>query len=184
MIFSMFISRDIIDIYAMLLFMRLWIEWALSDVCNPMSIIIINSTKITIFPLISIITNSYFLYILILLEMYILLIFKYCFLYFLKIRLMKFEYIYLIMGIFSLIKSYGYIIFWNVTIRSFISWVNRKVNVMEYFFIELTEPIMKVCRHLVPKIGNIDISAMVIVLVLYFLNFIGASIFPNVWYLL
>ncbi|UDG80545.1 hypothetical protein GFK87_00354 [Candidatus Annandia pinicola] len=184
MIISMFVSKNFLDAYTMLLFMRLWMEIARSDIYNPISIILIKFTKITFFPWKKILICLSYFYFFIILKMYMLVITKYCFLYFLYSHMFDFNYVYLYIGMFSLLKSYGYIMFWNITIRSLISWINRKINVVEYFFIELTEPILRVCRLFVPKIGEIDISAMVIIFTLYFLNFIGANLFPDVWYLL
>jgi len=39
-------------------------------------------------------------------------------------------------------------------------------------------------RRILPAIGSINFSAMIVILMLYALNFLGMDLFPGLWYLL
>lgn len=62
---------------------------------------------------------------------------------------------------------------WIVIIRAVLSWVNipslYEVNVILY---RLTEPVLRPIRKLVPphRVGGIDISPIILVLVIIFIN--------------
>jgi len=50
--------------------------------------------------------------------------------------------------------------------------------------VQLTEPLMAPIRRILPAMGGIDFSAMIVILVLYALNFLGMDLFPGLWFLL
>ena len=54
----------------------------------------------------------------------------------------------------------------------------------DYLLVQLTEPMMAPIRRILPAMGGIDFSAMIVILVLYALNFLGMDLFPGLWYLL
>jgi YggT family protein len=43
---------------------------------------------------------------------------------------------------------------------------------------------MSPIRRILPAMGGIDFSAMVVILILYMLNYLGMDLFPGLWYLL
>jgi len=90
----------------------------------------------------------------------------------------------LLVGLLSLIKSAGYLVFWVIIIRSLMSWISQGRGAMDYVLIQLTEPLMAPIRRILPAMGGIDFSAMIVILVLYALNFLGMDLFPGLWYLL
>ncbi|QJC28691.1 hypothetical protein GJT81_01505 [Enterobacteriaceae endosymbiont of Plateumaris consimilis] len=88
---------------------------------------------------------------------------------------------YIIIGLFSLIKSCGYLIFWLVTIRSIFSWFNRNYNDFDLILNILTDQILEPVKKFVPPIYNIDISPFIISVILYLLNFLGQDVFHVFW---
>lgn len=62
---------------------------------------------------------------------------------------------------------------WIVIIRALISWVNPDpYNPIVRFLVSATEPVLRPIRRLVPtyRIG-IDLSPLIVILAIYFLNF-------------
>ena len=62
---------------------------------------------------------------------------------------------------------------WIVIVRALISWVNPDpYNPIVRFLVEATEPVLRPIRRLVPtyRIG-IDLSPLIVILAIYFLNF-------------
>ncbi len=49
---------------------------------------------------------------------------------------------------------------------------------------QLTEPLMAPIRRIIPAMGGIDFSAMVVILILYLINYLGMDLFGEIWFLL
>ncbi|NPA15102.1 MAG: YggT family protein [Deferribacteres bacterium] len=61
--------------------------------------------------------------------------------------------------------------FWIIIIRAIISWVNPDpYNPIVRFLYQVTEPVLRPIRRIIPPIGGIDLSPMVVILVIYFLQ--------------
>ncbi len=76
----------------------------------------------------------------------------------------------LLFGLISLVKSAGYLIFWVMIIRALMSWVPGR-SPIDYVMYQLTEPLMAPIRRIIPAMGGIDFSAMVVILILYLINY-------------
>lgn len=81
-------------------------------------------------------------------------------------------------------KSAGYLIFWVMIIRALMSWISQGRSPIDYVMYQLTEPLMAPIRRIIPAMGGIDFSAMVVILILYLLNYLGMDLFPQLWFLL
>ncbi|CCK15866.1 Integral membrane protein YggT, involved in response to extracytoplasmic stress (osmotic shock) [Cronobacter universalis NCTC 9529] len=90
----------------------------------------------------------------------------------------------LVVGLLSLLKSAGQLVFWVIIIRSLMSWVSQGRSPIEFVLIQLTEPLMAPIRRILPAMGGIDFSAMGVIIVLYLLNYLAMDLFPGLWYLL
>jgi YggT family protein len=59
---------------------------------------------------------------------------------------------------------------WVIIIRALISWVNPDPwNPIVRFLYQVTEPVLRPIRHRLP-FGGIDLSPMVVILIIYFLQ--------------
>jgi YggT family protein len=90
----------------------------------------------------------------------------------------------LLFGLISLVKSAGYLIFWVMIIRALMSWVSQGRSPIDYVMYQLTEPLMAPIRRIIPAMGGIDFSAMVVILILYLINYLGMDLFGEIWFLL
>lgn len=90
----------------------------------------------------------------------------------------------LLFGLISVIKSAGYLVFWVIIIRSIMSWISQGRSPMDYVLMQLTEPLMSPIRRFLPAMGGLDFSAMVVILVLYMLNYLGMDLLGQLWFLL
>lgn len=68
---------------------------------------------------------------------------------------------------------------WVIIIRALISWVNPDpYNPIVQFLYTITEPVMAPIRNRLPGIGGFDISPIVVILVIFFLqSFLVASLY-------
>lgn len=90
----------------------------------------------------------------------------------------------LLFGVISLVKATGYLIFWVMIIRALMSWVSQGRSPMDYLLYQLTEPLMAPIRRILPAMGGIDFSGMVVILILYLINYLGMDLLGELWFVL
>ena len=69
------------------------------------------------------------------------------------------------------------------------SWVSQGRSPMEYVLIQLADPLLRPIRSLLPSMGGIDFSPMILVLLLYVINMgvaevlqaTGNMLLPGLW---
>ncbi|AFP85476.1 putative integral membrane protein [secondary endosymbiont of Heteropsylla cubana] len=177
-----FVFKTIIDLYIMLLLLRCWIHFIGCSIYNVFSQFIIKSTEKVITPLHRIIPPIRLLDIASLFVAFTLATIKFPLLTFIEARVVILDSIYLLIGFLALLKAAGKLIFFMVTICSLLSWISQGRTQIDVILYELSEPIMSPIRRISPDIGGIDFSAMIISIILYFLNYLGMDLFPCIWY--
>jgi YggT family protein len=82
-------------------------------------------------------------------------------------------------ALISLISMVINLLIWLLIIQAVLSWLlafdvvnrsNRLVNMIWDFTNRLSEPLLKPLRKVIPLIGGIDLSPMVLILILIFLD--------------
>ena len=54
--------------------------------------------------------------------------------------------------------------------RAILSWVSQGRNPIDYVLLQLTEPLLAPIRRIIPPLGGLDLSVLVLFLVLQALN--------------
>ncbi|PPI86252.1 YggT family protein [Candidatus Pantoea edessiphila] len=90
----------------------------------------------------------------------------------------------LLVGVLALFKSTGSIIFWVIIIRSLLSWINQGYNPLDFTLHQMSEIIIGPIRKLLPNTGIIDFSPMIVIFILYTLNYLCLDLFSKFWYYL
>ena len=166
---------SIINLYALVLVLRVWLQFARVDYYNPLSQFVLKATDAVlkpmrkIAPIIGNIDTSAFLLIFILGALKSVLYFG------LAIDGM------LILGVLSILKAVGVAIFYVLFAGAIASWFNRGNNPIFYALYQLTEPLLKPIKRILPTIGMIDFSPMVIAIILLFLNNLFYDYFNLLW---
>lgn len=179
-----FIVQTFIEIYVMVLLLRIWMQWARCDFYNPLAQFVVKLTQPIIAPLRRIIPPIGPIDSASLLLAFILSTVKYPLLFWINVGMPSFSLYTLLIGLLSVIKGAGYLVFWIVLIRSIMSWVSQGRSPMDYVLLQLTEPLLAPIRRFIPAMGGIDFSTMALVLILYALNYLGMDLFPKIWYAL
>ncbi|WWO96382.1 MAG: YggT family protein [Candidatus Dasytiphilus stammeri] len=86
-----------------------------------------------------------------------------------------------LIGIISLIKIAGSLVLWIILIQGIIKLITPRYHPLDHILMQLTEPIISPIRNNIPNIGCIDLSPLVVVLLIHFLNVLGLNIFPKLW---
>jgi YggT family protein len=179
-----FIVKTLIDLYVMVLLLRIWMQWSRCDFYNPFSQFIVKITQPIIGPLRRIIPAMGPIDSASLLLAFLLTTLKYPILLLIQTGSLSLDPMNLLVGLLSLLKSAGTLVFWMILIRAIMSWVSQGRSPFDFVLMQLTEPLMAPIRRILPAMGGIDFSGMGVILVLYLLNYLGMDLFPGLWYLL
>lgn len=179
-----FLVKTLIELYVMVLLLRIWMQWSRCDFYNPFSQFIVKITQPIIGPLRRVIPSIGPIDSASLLLAFILTTIKYPVLLLIQAGVLSLDPMNLLVGLLSLLKSAGSLVFWVIIIRSLMSWISQGRSPIEYVLMQMTEPMMAPIRRIIPAMGGIDFSAMGVILVLYLLNYLGMDLFPGLWYLL
>ncbi|MFC0226461.1 YggT family protein [Serratia aquatilis] len=179
-----FLVKTVVDIYVMVLLLRVWMQLTRTDFYNPFSQFVVKITQPIIGPLRRIIPSMGPVDSASLLLAFLLMTIKYPLLLLIQGGAMSLSPYNLLFGLISLIKSAGYLIFWVMIIRAIMSWISQGRSPVDYVMYQLTEPLMSPIRRVIPAMGGIDFSAMVVILILYLINYLGMDLFGELWFLL
>ncbi|WP_058911030.1 YggT family protein [Entomohabitans teleogrylli] len=179
-----FLVKTLIELYVMVLLLRIWMQWSRCDFYNPFSQFIVKITQPVIGPLRRVIPSLGPIDTASLLLAFILTTLKYPLLLLIQSGALSLDPMNLLVGLLSLLKSAGSLVFWVIIIRSIMSWISQGRSPIEYVLMQMTEPMMAPIRRIIPAMGGIDFSAMGVILILYLLNYLGMDLFPGLWYLL
>lgn len=56
------------------------------------------------------------------------------------------------------------------------SWISQGRNPVDYLLYQLTEPLMAPIRRIIPAMGGLDFSAMIVMFILIALNYLRSDI--------
>ena len=180
-----FLLSTVIELYTMALLLRVWMQWARCDFYNPFSQFIVKITQPIVGPLRRIIPAMGPIDRSSLLMAFILSVIKAIVLF----MVITFQPIIWISAVLILVKTVGSLIFWVLLVMAIMSGVSRGRSPVENALIPLTEALLRPIRSLLPAMGGIDFSPMLLVLLLYVLNMgiaellqaTGNMLLPGLW---
>ncbi len=86
----------------------------------------------------------------------------------------------LILGVLMPVKTFGYLLFILLIIQALSSWLPATRSLC-LLMSQLTYPVTAPVQRIIPPIGMIDISLMIVIFVLYAVNGICYRIFGSFW---
>ncbi|MBT0723545.1 YggT family protein [Rosenbergiella sp. S61] len=176
-----FLVKTFIELYVLVLLLRIWMQCARCDFYNPLAQFVVKLTQPIIGPLRRVIPAIGPIDGASLLLAFILTTLKYPLLVAINNGGFSLSLSLLLIGVLSLLKAAGNLVFWVILIRSIMSWVSQGRSPVDHVLYQLTEPLMSPIRRWLPAMGGIDFSAMIVILILYALNYLGMDLFSNLW---
>ncbi|AGH39190.1 Integral membrane protein [Bibersteinia trehalosi USDA-ARS-USMARC-188] len=88
-----------------------------------------------------------------------------------------------IIGVLSILKTFGQILFYTTLIRALMSWVTQGNHPLDYLIAQITEPVLGIIRKVLPRTGMLDFSVMVLGFGLLLLNNAMLRVFGGLWVL-
>ncbi|ENM5765353.1 YggT family protein [Vibrio mimicus] len=178
-----FLINTLFDLYIMVVILRIWLQAARADFYNPFSQFIVKATQPVVGPLRRVIPSLGSMDLATVLFAYVLCVLKYVALVLIASGgAVTFSADFLFLGLLSLIKAAGGLLFWVLLIRAILSWISQGRSPIEYVFHQLTEPMLAPIRRIIPVMGGFDLSVLVLFIVLQFANFLMGDFIGPIWY--
>lgn len=174
--FLTFIVPTIIQLYIIILLLRVWMQWVRADFYNPFSQFVVKTTEPIVGPLRRFIPAIGAIDTATLLVAYILTIANILFVMWATNTLALISIALLPISFIQLLTYAGKLVFWLILIRAILSWISQGRNPIDYMLMQLTEPLMSPIRRIIPAMGWLDFSAMIVMLILIALNYLRLDI--------
>jgi YggT family protein len=164
-----FLVNTLFDLYIMVILLRVWLQVARADFYNPFSQFIVKATQPVVAPLRRVIPSLggwdsatiVFGYIVACLKIIALS---------LVMNMAINPTVIAVSGLVILLTAVFKIIFWVLVLRAILSWVSQGRNPIEAVMHQLSEPLLAPVRRFVPPIGGLDLSMIVVLLGLQFVE--------------
>jgi len=171
-----FITTTVIQLYIFVLLLRVWMQCVRADFYNPFSQFIVKATQPIVGPLRRIIPAIGPIDTATLLVAFILTLAAIIFGMWATSMLPALGITIIPMGIILLLTYVGKLIFWMILIRAILSWVSQGRNPVDFLLFQLTEPLMAPIRRIIPAMGGLDFSAMIVMFILIALNYLRVDV--------
>ena len=89
----------------------------------------------------------------------------------------------LLMSVLTCVKCFGYLMLMILIVQALCSWLPSTRSI-SYLMYQMSAPFVAPVQKLIPPIGVIDISLMIVVLVIFALDSFFGSIFAPFWYII
>ncbi|MDA3135084.1 MULTISPECIES: YggT family protein [Enterobacteriaceae] len=180
-----FLISTALELYTMVMLLRIWMQWARCDFYNPLAQFVVKATQPIVGPLRRILPSMGPIDTASLVMAFVLSLIKSMVLF----MVITFQPIIWIAALLILLKTIGLLVFWVLLVMALMSWISRGRSPVEYVLMQLTEPLLSPIRRMLPAMGGIDFSPMVLVLLLYVLNMgmmellqsTGNMLLPGLW---
>jgi YggT family protein len=167
------------NLYLMVVLLRFWLQLAKADFYNPLSQFVVKATNPLVLPLRRVIPSLGMVDSATLLLAYLVATMKFVLLQLLLMGSVAIPST-LIIGLLSLIKEAGFLIFWVVILRALLSWFSQGRNPIEQVMHQLTEPLLRPIRRILPPLGGLDLSVLVLIIALQFLYHLFGDLFRGI----
>lgn len=163
-----FLIDTLFNLYLMVVLLRLWLQSARADFYNPLSQFVVKATNPPLIPLRRFIPSIGALDTASLVLALLVAVAK-----LLTLQLLAGSIsiqMTLVGALMLLIAEAFNLIFWVVIIRAIMSWFSQGRNPMEHLLSQLTEPLLSPIRKIIPPIGGLDLSVLVLLVGMQFLQ--------------
>ncbi|WP_417760434.1 YggT family protein [Shewanella sp.] len=172
-----FLINTLFDLYLMVVLLRIWLQLARADFYNPFSQFIVKATHPIIKPMrrvLPAIGNLDTASVVLALAVVVLKIVLIALIAGQPINIAAI----LLFSVVSVIKQAGVLLFYLLIVRAILSWVSQGRNPFELVLIQLTEPFLTPIRRIIPPMGGLDLSVLVLFILLNFINLLLAQHVP------
>lgn len=173
---TVFLISTLFNLYLMVVILRLWLQMARADFYNPLSQFIVKATHPIVGPLRRFIPSFGRLDTATLVLAIAVAALKVTTLGFLFGGTLNPVSI-LIIACVDVVKEALSLMFWVLLLRAILSWVSQGASPIDYVLHQLTEPFLAPIRRILPPMGGLDLSVLVAIIGLQFLQILLQDMF-------
>lgn len=165
-----FLIDTLFDLYLMVVLLRIWMQLARADFYNPLSQFVVKATHPVVGPLRRFIPPLGSLDTASLLFAFVICVVKLALLVTMAGSQPSWSLLIIGSGL-TLLKQVFQLMFWILIIRAILSWVSQgNYNPIEALLHQLTEPMLAPIRRVIPPLGGLDLSVLVLIIGLQFIQ--------------
>ncbi|AOT07169.1 YggT family protein [Pseudoalteromonas luteoviolacea] len=164
-----FLIETVFNLFLMVVLLRFWMQWARVDFYNPVSQTVVKATSFAVNPLRKIIPGFAGIDFASLVLAFIVAGAK------ISVLMLMFSGHWdaataALGGLLTVLREAFSLVFWILVIRALLSWVVQGYNPAAAVFEQLTEPLLRPVRKVIPPLGGLDLSIMVVLIGMMFLQ--------------
>ena len=174
---TVFLVDTLFSLYLMVVILRLWLQMVQADFYNPLSQFVVKATHPIVGPLRHVIpsigrfdTATFVLAVAV------------CALKLITLGLMFGGNLnpigIAILSVMGVVKETLTLMFWVLLLRAILSWVSQGRSPVDYVLHQLTEPFLAPIRRVIPPLGGLDLSVLIAIIALQFLQLLIQDFFP------
>ena len=173
-----FLISTLFDLYLMVVLLRLWLQLVRADFYNPFSQFVVKATHPIVGPMRRILPSMGSLD-----TATLVLALAVAMLKVTTVTLMfsggELNPVFIaISGALVVVKEIFSLLFWVLIIRALLSWVSQGYNPIELVLHQLTEPLLAPIRKVLPPLGGLDLSVLVVLIGLQFIQLLIKDFIP------
>ncbi|MGL5147569.1 MAG: YggT family protein [Plesiomonas shigelloides] len=172
-----FLVTTLFDLYLMVVILRIWLQLVRADFYNPFSQFIVKATHPILAPMRRVLPPMGKLDTAGVVLALLVVICKMLVLSLITGSSVNFGII-LAFSVVAVLKNAGVLFFWMLLIRAILSWFNQGYNPFIMVMTQLTEPVLAPVRRVIPPMGGLDLSVLVVFIALNFINMLLAQYVP------
>ncbi|GEA10716.1 YggT family protein [Alteromonas sp. KUL49] len=173
---TVFLISTLFNLYLMIVILRLWLQMARADFYNPLSQFIVKATHPIVGPLRRFIPSFGRLDTATLVLAIAVAALKITTLGLLFGGTLNPVSI-LVIACIDVVKETLSLMFWVLLLRAILSWVSQGASPIDYVLHQLTEPFLSPIRRILPPLGGLDLSVLVAIIGLQFLQILLQDMF-------
>ncbi|MBQ4832854.1 YggT family protein [Pseudoalteromonas sp. MMG010] len=164
-----FLIDTVFNLFLMVVLLRFWLQWAKADFYNPMSQFVVKATSFAVNPLRKIIPGFAGLDFASLLLAFLIALAKVSILMYMQFHGWALQPA-LIQSVLSVLSEAFSLLFLVLIVRAILSFVSQGYNPIEAVFQQLTEPMLRPIRKVIPPMGGFDLSILVLIIAIQFIQ--------------
>ncbi|MFM2478978.1 YggT family protein [Celerinatantimonas sp. MCCC 1A17872] len=172
-----YLIKTVFDLYLMVVILRVWLQLARADFYNPFSQFVVRITNPFLRPLRRMLPGYAGVDWAGIVFAFIVSAIKISLILYIQTGTMYLHWIPWF-TLLTVIKKFGLLLFWILLIRAILSWVSQGRSPVEYVMLQLTEPLLAPIRRIIPVMGGLDLSVLVVFILLNFINILFATHIP------
>ncbi|RUO62917.1 YggT family protein [Pseudidiomarina planktonica] len=164
-----FLITIVFDLALMVIILRVWLQASRANFYNPVSQFVVKATNPLVLPLRRLIPTMGRLDLATVVLAVIVGILKLVALY--AASGMPIPWVpVIISGALVALGAFLQLLFWILIIRALLSWFSQGHNPMEMMLQQLTEPMLAPIRRILPAMGGLDLSVLVLIIIVQFVR--------------